>query len=171
MIRVAVKNPDSAYTQGMAQAGFIQLRSPFFIPAVSAVLLMTLISVAIYAQDENEACPCFSYEEVESILLRGEQLTAGKGESTCGSQDYSVELNAEVTILDQDYATVAQARVDWYDFDPGRCRYIDIEGNPGVERNVRWPHPAPETTARACFDIISSAIAKSDTSGRCNTYP
>lgn len=139
--------------------------------ALFALVLMNMVGKQAVAQDESETCPCFSDEEVESIIQRGEQLAMEEGEFSCSTQDYTVELNAEVMIMDQDYATVAQARVDWYDFDPGRCQYIDVEGNPGAERNVRWPHPAPEATARACFDIISSVIAKSDTSGRCNTYP
>ena len=101
----------------------------------------------------------------------GEQLTAEEGESTCSAQDYSVEFNAEVVNLDQDYETIAQARIQWYDFDPSRCNYIDTIGNPGVERNITAPHPAPEATARACFDIISSVIEKSDTTGKCRTYP
>ena len=143
----------------------------FIFPAVFAVVLMSYISMEIHAQDENEICPCFSYEEVESIFLSGEQLTAEEGVIACSTADYSVECNAEVTVWDQDYAIIAQARVEWFDFDPSRCDYIDIAGNSGVERNIEWPHPAPEAAARACFNIISSVIAKSDTSGRCETYP
>ena len=139
--------------------------------AVVAVVLMSLASLATQAQDENEICPCFSYEEVESIFLSGEQLAPEEGVSDCHAQDYSVECDAEIIVWDQDYATIAQARVKWFDFDPGRCDYIDTTGNPGVERHVKWPHPAPEATARACFNIISSVIAKSDTSGNCITYP
>ena len=140
-------------------------------PAVSVIVLMSLISMETPAQVENETCPCFSYEEVESIFLLGEQLTTEESESTCRAEDYSVECNAEVIIWDQNFAIIAKASVAWFDFDPSRCDYIDTAGNPGVERNVRWPHPAPETIARACFNIISSVIAKSDTSGTCNTYP
>jgi len=114
-----------------------------------AVVLISLTSMETNAQDANVSCPCFSYEEVESIFQSGEQLT----------------------VWDQNYEIIAQARVDWFDFDPSRCDYIDTVGNPGVERNVKWPHPAPEATAKSCFNIISSVIAKSDTSGRCNTYP
>jgi hypothetical protein len=139
--------------------------------AVFAVVLMSLVSTEAHAQDENETCPCFSYEEVESIFLRGEQLTAQEGTSACHTADYSVECNAEVVVWDQDYAIVAQARVEWFDFDPSRCEYIDTAGDPGVERNISWPHPAPEAVARACFNIITSVIAKSDTSGKCETYP
>jgi hypothetical protein len=139
--------------------------------AVFAVLLMIPATLSVYAQGEDESCPCFSYEEVESMFLSGEQLTAEQGVSSCEAQDYSVECNAEVVVWDQDYSVVAQARIDWYDFDPSRCDYIDTIGNPGVERSVKWPHPAPEATARACFEIIASVIAASDTSGKCNTYP
>lgn len=140
-------------------------------PAVFAVVLMSFISMETPAQDENEACPCFSYEEVESIFLRGAQLPEEEGVSACHTEDFSVECNAEVIIWDQDYALVAQARVDWFDFDPSRCEYIDIAGNPGVERNVNWPHPAPEATARACYNIIARVIAKLDSSSRCEIYP
>ncbi len=38
--------------------------------AVFAVVLMSFISMEAPAQDENDTCPCFSYEEVESIFLR-----------------------------------------------------------------------------------------------------
>jgi hypothetical protein len=140
-------------------------------PAVSVLVLMSLVGMTAHAQGEMEACPCFSYEEVESILLSGEQVSAEGGSISCVAEDYSVEINAEVSVFDQDYTTLARARVLWYDFDPGRCDYMDTTGNPGVERNVRWPHPAPKTTAKACFEIISSVIAKSDTSGNCSTYP
>ena len=138
---------------------------------VVAVVLLSLITMEIHAQDENESCPCFSYEEVESMFLRGQQLTFEEGESSCHAEDYTVESNAEVIVWDQDFEIIAKARVEWFDFDPSRCDYIDTAGNPGVERNIRWPHPAPEATARACFNIISSVIAKSDSSGKCNTYP
>ncbi len=139
--------------------------------AVFAVVLMSFISMETPAQDENETCPCFSYEEVESIFLRGEQLAEEEGVDACSTQDYTVECNAEVVVWDQDYAVIAQARVDWFDFDPSRCEYIDTASDPVVERNVSWPHPAPEAVARACFNIISSVIAKLDTTGKCETYP
>ena len=171
MFRVAAQNPDPTYTQGMARTERKSLRKLSMIPAVSAVVLMSLVSREILTQDENETCPCFSYEEVESIFLSGEQLAVEEGTSNCSAEDYDVECNAEVIVWDQNYETIAQASVKWYDFDPSRCDYIDTTGNPGVERNVTWPHPAPEATARACFNIISSVIAKSDTSGKCNTYP
>jgi len=51
------------------------------------------------------------------------------------------------------------------------CEYLDTTIDPHVERAVRWPHPAPESTARACLSIISKAIAKSDTGSYCNIYP
>jgi hypothetical protein len=139
--------------------------------AVFALVLMSFISMETHAQDENELCPCFNYEEVEAIFLKVMQMTDEEGMSSCQIEDYSVECNAEVVILDQNYTTIAQARVDWFDFDPSRCEYIDTVGNPGVERNISWPHPAPEEAARACYKIISSVIAKLDTSGKCETYP
>ena len=132
---------------------------------------MVLVSMGSPAQDENETCPCFSYEEVESIFLAGNGLAVEGGALVCSAEDYSVEISAEMVIWDQDYSTIAQAGVKWYDFDPSRCNYIDTIGNPGVERKVVWPHPAPKATARSCFDIISSVIAKSDSAGNCNTYP
>jgi hypothetical protein len=140
-------------------------------PAVSAMVLMSLINLESRAQDVNETCPCFNYEEVESIFLSGVHLTEEEGMSDCSTEDYSVECNAEIVVWDQNYTIVAQARVDWFDFDPGGCKYIDTASDPAVERNVSWPHPAPEATARACFNIITSVIAKSDTSGKCNTFP
>jgi len=155
----------------MVRLEHIPLRKRRIVPGVSALLLLSLISMEAYAQGEDESCPCFSYEEVETIFLAGAQLTAEEGETMCNSQDYSVEATAEVIVLDSNYETIAEARVLWYDFDPSRCAYIDIKGNPGVERKVSWPHPAPEAIARACFQIISRVIAKSDSSGKCNTYP
>ena len=139
--------------------------------SVSAVVLTGLISMDAHAQDENETCPCFSYEEVEAIFLRGAQLTMDEGEINCLAEDYSVECTAEVAVFDQNYATTAQASVKWADFDPSRCEYLDSTADPVVDRSVRWPHPAPEAAARACFNIISSVIAKSDSSGKCRTYP
>ena len=94
-----------------------------------------------------------------------------EGMIDCSSQDYSVEVNAEVVIWDPEYSVVAKARVDWFDFDPGGCEYIDNSSDPAVERNIRWPHPAPEISARACFNIITNLIKKTDTSGNCTTYP
>jgi hypothetical protein len=155
----------------MCQAERNSLLKLSFFPALCAVVLLSLASMETYAQEEIETCPCFSYEEVESMFLRGAQLTAGEGESNCQAEDYSVEFKAEVTVWNQNYDLLAQARVEWFDYDPGRCDYIDTAGNPGVERNVSWPHPAPEATARACFDIISSVITKADTSVKCITYP
>ncbi len=138
------------------------------VTVVSSVVL-GLFSIGTYAQEDNEPCPCFSFEEVESIFLKAGQMAAGDGESICKAEDFSVELKGEMTIWDQNYAVVAQARVEWMDFDPGTCAYIDTPGNPGVERNVRWPHPAPEATARLCYGIIASVIEKSDTAGKCIT--
>jgi hypothetical protein len=152
----------------MTQSTRKSLRCLLIFPAVFA---MVLISMATHAQNEDETCPCFSYEEAESIFLAGEQLATEGGVVSCSAEDYDVEISAEVVVWDQDYATIAQVSVKWYDFDPSRCEYIDSIGNAGVERKVRWPHPAPEVTARACFDIITSVIAKSDTAGNCITYP
>jgi hypothetical protein len=143
----------------------------FMFPTISVVVLMGLVSMDINAQDENETCPCFSYEEVETIFLKGVGLAEDEGMTDCSTQDYSVEFNAEVVVWDMEYTLVAKARVDWFDFDPGGCEYIDTSSDPAVERNIRWPHPAPEGTARACLNIISSVIKKSDTSGKCTTYP
>ena len=155
----------------MARAGRKSHGKLLMFKAISVVVLMSLISMETHAQDNNESCPCFSYEEVEEMFHRGDQLTWEEGEISCLAEDYSVECKAEVIIWDQDYSVIAQARVEWFDVDPGGCDYIDVTGNPGVERNVKWPHPAPEATARACFNIISSVIAESDTSGKCITYP
>ncbi len=147
------------------------LRKMFRLSTVFAAILASAINTELRAQDENEACPCFNYDEVQSIFLKGVHPTEESHKSDCSAQDYSVELIAEVVVWDQDYTIVAKARVDWTDYDPGGCEFIDTSSDPGVERNVRWPVPAPEALARACFNIISSVIAKSDTSGKCDTYP
>ena len=139
--------------------------------ALFGILLSCLISSEIPAQGDDNSCPCFTYEDVEEIFLNADQLAASDGETYCKAEDYDVECNAEVTVRDQDYEIITQARVEWYDYDPGRCDYIDSTASPGVERNIRWEHPAPEAKARACFEIISKVIAKSDTTGNCNTYP
>jgi hypothetical protein len=162
---------DSNYNQRMARTERKSLSKLLTIPALTVVVSMSLISTDSFTQDENETCPCFSYEEVESIFLSGKKLAEAGGSSSCSAEDYNVEISAEVIVWDQDFATIAQVSVKWYDFDPSRCEYLDSTGNPGVERNVTWPHPAPEATARACFNIISRVIAKSDTSGVCTTHP
>ncbi len=105
------------------------------------------------------------------MFLQAEQLREEEGTSDCSVEDYSVECNAEVIVWDQDYNIVGQARVDWFDYDPGGCEYINTSNDPDVERSVRWPHPAPEATARACLMIISRVIKKLDASGKCSTYP
>ena len=138
---------------------------------MSIVVLMSPIRMETQAEDEDQSCPCFSHEEVESMFLRAQQLAAEGGEVTCSAEDYSVERNAEVTVWDQDFELIAKAKVEWFDFDSGYCKYVDNTGSLDVERNIRWPHPAPEATAMACFNIISSVIAKSDTTAKCNTYP
>ena len=123
------------------------------------------------AQDATATCPCFTYEEVESIFHRGQQQTADEGTSSCNAEDYSAECKAEVVVWNQNDDVISQASLNWYDYDTANCNYVDKAGNPGVERDVQWPHPAPEDTARACYDIIARVIAKSDTSGVCVTYP
>ncbi len=139
--------------------------------ALLCLVLMGSSVLTVHAQDAEAACPCFSYEEIESIFVRGEQLAADEGVSSCQAEDYSVECSAEMTLWDQNYEVIAQASVRWYDFDPGQCEYVDTIGNPGVERKIKWPHPAPESIARACFDIIAQVIAASDSSGKCMIYP
>lgn len=139
------------------------------IGVVLFALVQCLAITGISAQEQSETCPCFSSEEVDSIFQRVEQIAVGEGEIMCKAQDYSVELTGEITILDKNYAVSAQARVEWMDFDPGVCAFIDTQADPPVERNTRWPHPAPEATARLCYDIIASVIKKSDTSGKCMT--
>ena len=155
----------------MAQAERTPNSKTLMFPAMLAVVLTGMINMETQAQEDSEICPCFSFEEVEAIFLSGDQLSAGGGSSNCSAEDYSVECNAEVIIWDQNFDVVAQAHVTWSDFDPGRCDYIDTRGNPGVERKVTWPHPAPEAIARACFQVIARVIEKSDTSGKCITYP
>jgi len=152
----------------MAQTKRHLLRKPFMLFAVPA---MILFGVEVNAQDANSACPCFNYEEVESIFQRGAQQTAEGGMTYCSAEDYSVENKAEVSVWDQNNEMVAQAVEEWFNYDPGGCNYVDKAGNPGVERNVKWPNPTPEAVAKACFEIISSVIAKSDVSGKCTTYP
>ncbi len=44
-----------------------------------ALVLMCLIDMEANAQDDDATCPCFNYEEVESIFQRGEQLTEEEG--------------------------------------------------------------------------------------------
>ena len=139
--------------------------------AVFAAALMSLISIEAYAQDDTEVCPCFSLEEVESIFDRGEKLAEDEGLSACHTEDFTVECNAEVVVWDQDFAVIAKASVNWFDFDPSNCEYVDTATDPDEERYISWPHPAPETVARACFNIIASVITKLDTSGKCETYP
>lgn len=134
-------------------------------------MLVGLTILNVSTEDEAEPCPCFSHAEVEAIFLSQQQVIAEGRNSYCSVEDYGVELKGEITVRGDDYNTIAEARVAWFDYDPGSCAYVDTVGNPGVERTVRWPHPAPEATARACFDILSSVIAKSDTTGSCSRYP
>ena len=136
-----------------------------------AVLLAGLANPNVSAGDEGEPCPCFSLAEVEAIFLSQQQVIAEGRNIYCAVEDYGVELKGEITVRGDDYNTIAEARVTWFDYDPGTCAYIDTVGNPGVERKERWPHPAPEATARACFDILSGVIAQSDSAGSCSRYP
>jgi hypothetical protein len=147
------------------------LRGSSLFLALSRMLLASSISLVAQAQDENAACPCFNYEEVEGIFLSGDKLLASGGGGNCQASDYSVEFKGEVVVIDENYTMIARASVNWADFDPGRCEYRDTSVDPAVERIVAWPHPAPEATARACLGIISSVIESLDGSGRCSTYP
>ena len=131
---MAVHYLDQSYTKSMVRAERNSQCRLFLFPAVAVMILMSLLSVETHAQEENETCPCFSYEEVESMFLSGAQLTAEEGESNCQAQDFSVECNAEVIVWDQNFTKIAQARVEWFDYDPGSCDYIDTTGNPGVLR-------------------------------------
>jgi hypothetical protein len=135
------------------------------------LILMSTISFESGAQQESESCPCFNHEEVESIFLQGLNLSEEQGMIDCSAEDYSVEFSAEVIVWDQDYAMIAQVRVEWFDFDPGGCEYIETSGDVEVERNTRWPHPAPQETAHACFNIISTVISNLDKLYNCTTYP
>jgi hypothetical protein len=157
-----------SYNQGMA---LVKSKSHHRLIIFLAISAISLINLESRAQSQDEICPCFSMEEIESIFLIEADLPDEERNSSCSAEDYKVECSAEVIVMDQDYEVIAQARVDWVDFDPGGCEYTDTRAEPPVEREVRWPHPAPEATARACFNIISSVIAKADTAGICSTYP
>jgi hypothetical protein len=137
--------------------------------SIGCAALLALASITSWAQDENEACPCFNEEEVQAIFDRAESLGVEEGSSICKAEDYSVELNAEITIFDNDFMESGQVRVEWFDYDPGSCTYVDTTGDPALERHTKWPHPAPESTARACYNIVATVISKSDTAGRCIT--
>lgn len=124
------------------------------------------------AQETTGDCPCFNSEEAESVFFKvGEVGAGGGGSSNCQVNDYTVEFSGELRVTDANYQAVAQASVKWADFDPGSCNFLDNSVQPAVERNVHWPHPAPEATARACLDILSSVIDRLDTDGDCRTYP
>ncbi len=130
-----------------------------------------LLSSELAAQDDGQACPCFDTQEVEALFLNAERLSDGQGSINCHAKDYSVELSAQVMVMDANYRTVAQASLKWADYDPGRCRFLDASVDPKVDRQERWPHPAPEELARACFNIISKVIAELDEEGNCTIYP
>ena len=138
-------------------------------PAVSAIFMISLTSLDSHAQEFDETCPCFTYEEVKSLFQQATHLPANGGTSECSAQDYSAECAAAIVVMDQNYETIAQASVNWYDYDPGNCQYT--ASDPAATRNVNWPYPAPEATARACFRIISSVISESDDSGKCDIFP
>lgn len=144
---------------------------PLLLLSLCGFILASSVSLVARAQDEDTACPCFSYEEVEGVFLSAEKLIASGGGGNCQVSDYGVEFRGEVVVNDENYRSVARASVNWADFDPGRCEYRNAGVDPAVERRAEWPHPAPEATARACLDIISSVIEKQDSSGRCRTYP
>lgn len=163
--------PGWAYTEDVVRVECMPAtRLPLYL-TLSAALLATFMSLVAKAQDENAACPCFSYEEVEGVFLSGDKLLASGGGGNCQASDYSVEFRGEVVVIDEDYKMIARASVNWADFDPGHCDYRDTRVEPEVERSVTWPHPAPEALARACLDIISTAIENLDSSHHCRTYP
>ena len=56
---------------------------------MSIVVLMSPIRMETQAEDEDQSCPCFSHEEVESMFLRAQQLAAEGGEVTGRSEDYA----------------------------------------------------------------------------------
>jgi hypothetical protein len=161
-----MQNP--SYNQGMVLA---KCKSHHRLIIFLAISALALIMPESRAQSEEETCPCFSMAEVESIFQIEADLPDEERNSNCDAEDYKVEIAAEVVVMNQDYEVTALARVKWLDFDPGSCEYTDTRVDPHVARQVRWPHPAPEATARACFNIITSAIAKSDKAGNCSTYP
>ena len=168
---MAVQCANPTYTEDVIRVDYKSICGWFPFTAASVVLMVSLIHIEVLAQDDSETCPCFSYDEVEALFLSGEQLTAAGGSFDCHARDYSVECSAEVLIMDQNFATIARASINWADFDPSSCDLVDSRADPAIERKVRWPHPAPKATARDCFNIISSVIEKSDTSGHCTTYP
>ena len=137
----------------------------------SVFVLMSQISTELLAQSANETCPCFSSEEVEAIFVIDAGIVEEERNSECIDEDFKVEIAAEITVLNMDWEPIAKAQVDWADYDPGGCVYINTTTDPQIERNERWPHPAPEATARACLDIIGAAIVKLDAAGNCNIYP
>ena len=137
----------------------------------SAIVVISLINTELLAQSENETCPCFSSEEVEAIFVINAGIAEEDRNSECIAEDFKVEFAAEVTALNMDWEPIAKAQVKWADYDPGSCVYINTKTDPPIERNERWPHPAPEATARACLDNIAAAILTSDTGGNCSVYP
>ncbi len=93
-------------SQNKAPAVRKAFRKLWILSTLSAVVLMNLISTDTRAQDGNAACPCFTYEEVESIFMKGVHPTEEVHKSDCSAQDYSVEINAEVVVWDQGYTIV-----------------------------------------------------------------
>lgn len=165
------KRLSSAYTRCVVRVIRKPLRRPPLFLILSGLILSGAISPAAQAQDETAVCPCFNFEEVEGVFLSGDKLLASGGGGSCQVNDYSVEFIGEVVVIDKDYKTLARASVKWADFDPGQCDYRNATAEPVIERTEYWPHPAPEATARACLEVISSVIAKLDTTGRCRKYP
>jgi hypothetical protein len=113
-----MQNP--SHNQGMALAKRKSHHRLIVFFAMSAIALIMLES---HAQSEEEICPCFSMEELESIFLIEVDLPDEERNSHCSTEDFKVECSAEVVVMDQDYEVIAQAGVDWLDFDPGGGKY------------------------------------------------
>jgi hypothetical protein len=145
-------------------------RSLEFGALASAIVLVFLINSELFAQTEAETCPCFNLQEVEAIFAINAAIPEDQQNYVCMAEDYKVEFTAEIKVLSSDWDSIALAHVKWFDFDPGSCEYIDTTIDPPVNRKVKWPHPAPESVARACLAVISEAIEKAGTVAVCNTY-
>ena len=137
------------------------------------LVALLLVVACTQAFGQPPECPCFSPEEVESIFVRGDLLSNESGGLDCTASDYSVEYNAEVTVWDKLYTLIAQAIIEWYDYDRSQCQFVDNEADPPVERAVTWDQPAEDNAeiANACFKIIAGVITKLDSSGKCSTFP
>ena len=142
-----------------------------FLFTLSAAVLSGALGMQALAQDEGESCACFGSEEVAAIFATYEQLAAAGASMNCSANDYSVEFTSEVSVFDENFASVARANVNWSDYAAARCGYQDASADPPIDRTETWPHPAPEAAARACLEILSNAIAELDSAGMCSTYP